>query len=61
MEAYGGNPPEMIPVDITEETVATGADSKSLKHWLLRFGVAGLGLRHIVGEFGDWMDNGRPP
>ena len=32
-----------------------------LQHWLLRFGSARMGLRHIVGEFGDWMANDRPP
>ena len=28
---------------------------------MLRFGVASLGLRHIVGEFGDWITNTFPP
>ena len=63
----------MVPVDITDATVATkvrlllrsagtgGVDSISLQHWLLRFGVASLGLRQIVREFGDWMANGCPP
>ena len=32
-----------------------------LQHWLLQFGAASMGLRHIVGEFGDWMVNGYPP
>ena len=38
-----------------------GVESISLKHWMLCFGVARLGLRQIVGDFGDWMANGRPP
>ena len=57
LETYGGNPLEMVPVDITDLTVAKvarqmlgssgpgGVDSISLKHWLMRFGVASLGLR----------------
>ena len=73
LEACGGKPPEMVPVKITDVTVATVArqlsgsagpgevESISLQHWLLRFGVASLGLQHIFGEFGDWMANGRPP
>ena len=27
---------------------------------MLRFGNASSELRQIVGEFGDWMSNGRP-
>ena len=54
----------MVPVDITEATVAKvawrmsgsegprGVDSIILQHWLLMFRVASLGLRHIIGEFG---------
>ena len=33
----------------------------SLQHWLLKFGAASLTLRQILGEFGDWMVNRRPP
>ena len=63
----------MVPVDITNATIATvvwqlsgsegpgGIDSISIQHWLLRFGLGSLGLRQIVGEFGYWMSNGRPP
>ena len=63
----------MVPVDITDTTVATverrlsvaadpgGVDLVSLQHWLLRFGAESIGLRQIVREFGDWMANGRPP
>ena len=62
-----------MPVDITYATVATVAqqllgsagpgevDSIILHHWLMRFGVAGVGIRQIVKEFGDWTANGRPP
>ena len=28
---------------------------------MMMFGAAITGLRKIVGEFGDWMANGRPP
>ena len=61
MEAYRGKPPAMVMVDITDATVDKvvqrlsfsegpgGVDSISLQHWLLRFGVASLGLRQIVG------------
>ena len=60
-------------MDITDATVATvaqrmsgsarpgGVESISLQYWLLRFGVASMGLQQIVGEFGDWMDNSHPP
>ena len=73
LEAYGGKPLAMVPVDITDmklETVArlqSGSagpgevDSISLQHCLMRFGVTGIGLRQIVGGFGDWMANGQPP
>ena len=33
----------------------------SLQHWLLRFGVASAELRLIVGDFVEWLGNGRPP
>ena len=36
-------------------------NSVRLKYWLLRFGVASMGLWNIVGEFGDCMANGCPP
>ena len=73
LEAYGGKPLAMLPLDITDATVATvarrlagssgtgGVYSISLQYWLLQFEMASLGLREIVREFGDWMDNGRPP
>ena len=63
----------MVPVDSTEAMVATveqrllglsepgGVDSISLQHWMIRFGVASLRIRPIVGEFGDWMSNVCPP
>ena len=73
LKAYGGKPPEMVPVKITDATVSTvarllsgsagpgGVNSISLQHWLLWFWMASLGLRKIFGEFGDWMANGLPP
>ena len=33
----------------------------SLQHWLLRFGAASAELRLIVGDFVEWLGNGRPP
>ena len=70
---YEGQPPELTTVDITEETVTEvagrlsggagprGAESVSLQHWILRFGAASAELRLIVGEFVEWIGNGRPP
>ena len=73
MESYTGRPPELTPVDITDDTVMAvagrlsggagprGTDSVSLQHWLLRFGAASAELRLIVGDFMEWFGNGRPP
>ena len=73
LEAYGGKPPAMVMVDITNVTVANitgrisgeagpgGMDLVSLQHWMLRFGAESMGHRQIVGEFRDCMANGRPP
>ena len=73
LEAYGGKPPALVMVDITNEMVAIvvrqllgalgprGDDSVSLQHWLRRFGATSTGLRKIFSEFGDRMANGRPP
>ena len=71
--SYTGRPPELTPVDITDDTVTAvagrlsgsagpgGTDSVSLQHWLLRFGAASAELRLIVGDFVEWLGNGRPP
>ena len=32
-----------------------------LQHWLLRFGAASAELRLIIGDFVEWLGNGRPP
>ena len=60
---YTGCPPELTPVDITEDTVTSvvgqlsggaepgGTDSVSLQNLLLRFGAASAELRLIVGDF----------
>ena len=70
---YTGGPPEITPVEITNDTVTAvarrlsggagprGTDSVSLQHWLLRFGAANAELRLIVGDFIEWTSNGRPP
>ena len=64
LDAYPNNPPEMVPVNITENGVAAvagrlsggaspgGTDLVSLQHWLLRFGAASGELRLIVADFG---------
>ena len=73
LDSYPGRPPDLTPVDITKNTVTAvagrlsggdgpgGAESVSLQHWLLRFGAASAELRLIVGEFVEWLGNGRPP
>ena len=73
LDAYPNNPPEIVPVDITDDVVVAvagrltgvagtgGTDSVSLQHWLLRFRAASSELRLIVAEFGGWICNGRPP
>ena len=73
LDSYPGCPPELTPVDITEDTVTAvagrlsegagpgGTDSVSLQHWLLRFGAVRAELRLIVGDFVEWLGNGRPP
>ena len=72
LDAYPNNPPEMVPVNITDNVVAAvagrlsggagpgGTELVSLQHWLLRFGAASGELRLIVAEFGEWLSNGRP-
>ena len=73
LDSYMGRPPELTLVDITEDTLTTvagrlsggarlgGVDSVSLQNWLLRFGAASAELRLIVGDFLEWIGNGRPP
>ena len=73
LDCYKGRPPELTPVDITEDTVTAvagrisggagpgGTDSVSLQHWLLRFGAASAELRLIVGDFVEWLGNVRLP
>ena len=71
--AYPGKPPEMVPVDITDNVVSAvagrlsgeagpgGTDLISLQHWLPWFRAASGELRLIVAEVGEWLSNGRPP
>ena len=73
LDAYPGKPPEMVPVDITDDVVSAvaghlsggagpgGTNLISLQHWLLRFGAASGELQLIVAEVGKWLSNGRPP
>ena len=73
LDSYPDRPPDLVPVNITDDTVKVvagrlsvwagpgGTESVSLQHWLLQFGVASGELRLIVGGFREWMSNGRPP
>ena len=63
VEAYGGQPPEFLPVDVINEKVASAerqllgmvgpgaSDSVRLLHLFMQFGVSYGELRQIVGEF----------
>ena len=60
-------------MDITEDMVTVvagrlsggavpgGTESMSLQKWLLRFSAASAELRLIVGDFVEWLGNGRLP
>ena len=70
---YPNRPPELTTVEITNDTVTAVAgrlsggagtgrtDSVSLQRWLLRFRAASGELWIIVGDFVEWLGNGRPP
>ena len=72
LESYLDLPPELVPVDITNNTVPAvvgrlsggarpvGTDSVSLQHWMLRFGAASGELQLIVEDSKEWLSNGRP-
>ena len=61
LESYGGKPTAMVPMDITDTTVATvarrllgsagpwGVYLVILQHWLMRFGVSRMGHRQVIG------------
>ena len=65
--------PNLVELDITEETVEQvarrllgsagpgGTDSAAVQHWLLRFGGASQQLRKAVAELTDWISNSSPP
>ena len=73
LDLYLNCPPELIPVDITDNMVMEvagrisggeglgGTDSVILQHWLLRSRAASGELRWIVGDFTEWLSNKRPP
>ena len=73
LTSYTGCPPELTPVDITDDTVTAvagrllggarpgGTDSVLLQHWLLWFGAASAEIRRIVRDFVEWLGNGWPP
>ena len=73
LTTYTVCPPELTPVDITDDTMTAvagrlsgsarprGTDSVSLQHWPLQFVAASAELRMIVGNFVKWLGNGRIP
>ena len=73
LDSYPDRPPELTPVDITDDMVTAvaerlsggagpvGTDSVLLQHWLLWFRAAIGELQLIVRDFTEWMGNGRPP
>ena len=73
LESYSDRPPELLPVDITNDTVTEvavqltggarpgGADPLSLQYCLLHFGASSRELWLIVADFAEWSINGRPP
>ena len=73
LDSYPDLPPDLTPVDITDDTVTVvagrlsrgagpgGTYSVSLQHWILQFGGKSGELRLIVGDFMEWLGNGRPP
>ena len=70
---YPEHPPELVPVDITNDTVTAvagqlsggawprGKEPVSLQHWLLRFRAASEELRLIVTDFTEWLKNEQTP
>ena len=73
LDSYPDRPPDLSPLDITNDMVTAvagqllggarpgGTALVSLQHWLLRFGAASGELRLIVGDFVEWLGNGRSP
>ena len=73
LDSYPDRPPDLTKVDINNDTVTVVAgrlsegarpgrtESVSLQHWLLQFGATSGELRLIVGDFVEWLGNGRPP
>ena len=73
LDSYPDHSPDLTPVNITNDMVTVvvgqllggagsgGTDSVSLQHWPLRFGAVSGELQLIVGDFVDWIGNGRPP
>ena len=73
LDSYPDRPLELLPVDITDDTVTAvagqlsvgagpgGTELVSLQHLLLRFRAASGDLRLIVGNFMECLGNGRPP
>ena len=73
LDTYPDQPPELIPVDTTKDTLMEvagklsrgegpgGTDLVSLQQWILRFGLVSAELRLTVEEFAEWLGNGRLP
>ena len=62
--------PEMLDIEITEETVFAvaktmqggagpgGTDATAWQNWMLRYGGASTQLRQCIGDLATWMSNG---
>ena len=73
LNTYPDRPPDIVPLDITNNTVREVAgrlsggsepgetDSVILKYWLLRFGAARGELRLTLAEFAEWMGERAAP
>ena len=73
LDTFLDRPPELVSVDITNDTVtevagrlSLGAGTRGavlviLQHWLLSFGEASNEFRLTVADFTEWLVNGRLP
>ena len=72
LDLYPDRPPELVPVDITDNRLMAvagrlsggegpvGTDSVSLQYWLLRFGAGSGRMPLIFADFTECLSNGRP-
>ena len=71
-DACSGRPSDLLPFNLTEDTVIEvaphlsggagpgGTDVVILKHWVIRFGEVSGDLRQIVAEFSKWLVKKQP-